>query len=106
MLLGEAFDVQLINHRLVPWRSKWLVAVPRKCGIHDTGEWRAMRGVHSRSQYCILPLQVPRNGFGIGIEQDLGRIKTMSSRRRKRTVHSVAVDLPRLHPRQKAVPHL
>ena len=107
MKLGEAFNVQFVKHSLMPWDAERSVRAPGKGLVrHDPGERRERGGVRFRVENRRVPAEIARDQFGIGIEQDLTRVKTMTPLRRIWPVHSITVNLPRLQARNNGVPDL
>lgn len=55
-------------------------------------------------EYSFIPLYLALDGFGIRIEQELGRVASMPICRIPRTMNSVTVTLTRLNSGQKPIP--
>src|SRR5205823_2559635 len=103
MQFGEALDVYFINHALVPGNTRRLICAPRESGIdHDAFEHaesaipaierQIFLGVTNPvAEVRIAPLQIIPDLFGVGIQQELMVVKTLSVRRIVRTVDTVTV---------------
>src|SRR5258708_27781729 len=81
MQLCEAFDMQLVNYRLVPWDVQLGVVAPVKVGIDDDAFWDERRaisivaaqvfvGMPDRiAEQSIVPAEEPVDRLGIGVNQ-------------------------------------
>ena len=104
--LGEPFDVEFVDDRFVPGGARRRVIAPVERGIDNAGERRQCGGVPRRIENRVVPLQPARDGPRMRIKEKLPRVEPMPASRIVRTMHAVAVDLPRLHAGQIAMPHL
>ena len=104
---GEAFDVHLVDHRLVPWDSRWPVVAPAE-GPVDHDRLRQVRRAVAIVRGQILariadPVAeerlVPAHGaidrLGIGIEQELRGIEAMALFGLPGPFHAIPVEEPR-----------
>src|SRR2546423_6488019 len=103
MQLGETPDVHLINHTLVPGNTRRLICSPTEGGInHYTFEHAgsAVPAIERQiffgvtnpvAEVRIAPLQIILDLLGVGIQQELMVVKTLSVRRIVRTVDTVTV---------------
>jgi len=115
--LGEALDVQLVDHRILPRRARWCVVVPGESGIDDPALRHSRRAVarverkilalvpDAVAEVRIAPPHLADDLARVRVEQQLVRVEAVALLGCIRTVHSVAVQHagPRL--RQVAVPH-
>ena len=103
MQLGETLDVHLINHALVPGNARRLICSPTEGGInhyafeHAGSTVAAIEGeiflgmTNPVAEVRIAPLQIILDLLGVGIQQQLMVIKTVSVGRIVRTVDTVAI---------------
>ncbi len=112
---GEALDVNFVDDGVVPGSARRLVVAPVERGLGDggqRGERRAVALVETgvvtgglvMAVECVIPEQFAADRFRVGIKQDLVRIEAEPCAGMPRTVHAVAVELPRLGLGQVAVP--
>ncbi len=85
MLHGEAADVQLVDHHVVPRHVGPPVVAPGERGIDDLALGHAARAVaaverqvlalvsHRVAELRVAPAQAPDDLRGVGIEQQLVR---------------------------------
>ncbi len=115
---GKTFDMQLVDHRIVPGNTGRPVILPGKGGI-DHQAFRHIRSaipfieakiiviaVDGITEQSVIPAQLPADILGIGVEQQLAGVETMTVFRLVGAVHPVAVMLSRPRLRQEAVPDL
>src|SRR2546430_16608909 len=103
MQFGEALDVYFVNHTLVPGNARRLVCTPSERRVdHDAFEHagsaipaierQIFLGVTNPvAEVRIAPLQIILDLFGVGIQQELMVVKTLSVRRILRTLDTVTV---------------
>ena len=111
---GEALDVQLVNDGFVPGPLQQAISRPIEDGLLDDALGHERRAVdvaaHVRAcgegigEHRFIHLNVAVDGFGVGIEQQLGGVAAVAVVRLPRAVHAKAVALPRLDLREVAVP--
>ena len=126
MQLREAFDMQLVDHRIAPGRRRRTVALPIEYGIDDTtlvvvGGAVLRIGLLSRclrrrdrcirthaSEQRIFPGEGAPERSCIGIEQQFGGVVPQSVLRIERTVSAISIVQTRAAVRrgQKAVPYV
>ena len=118
MKLGEAFDMHLVDDRVIPRHELPAgLAAPVEAGIdHDAfgHEGRAVTlvegSVVARLHLVAEHRGIPCQGAGlrprIGIEQQLVRIEAMAVLGRVRPVHAIAIEAARPDPRQVTVKYL
>ena len=114
MARGEALDVRLVDHRVVPVGTRRPVLTPveervddhraRHVGRAVARVGRPVRIAHRIAEHALVPGQLARDRLGIRIEQQLGRVTALAARRLVRSVDAIAVALTRPHARQIAVP--
>ena len=118
MELGKPFDMQLVNHRFVQGPAGRRVVPPGKGGVDNRrqrsrrrvvalveGEVR-LRIAHLVPEELVCPMGDAADLLGVGIENDLVRVKPMSFGRLVRTMESVTINLSRPAIRQIHVPDL
>ena len=91
MALGKALDVQLIDHRVLPWRARRTIVAPAERRIDD------LAATESRGNLAADEMRVR-------IEQILARIEAMAAIGIVRPVYAVGVEKPRARVRQVAMP--
>ena len=113
---GEAFDVKLVNQRLVPWCARRHVVAPteRRIYHHTLGQAIAAVALVRRqigigmtdriAKQVIAPLDRSGNRHGIRIQQQLCRIEAMALLGFVGSVHSVTIKLPKANLRKINVP--
>jgi hypothetical protein len=116
MTHGEALDVGLVHHGLMPRDAQLPVVAPLEPRAGDHRPRHERRAVRVVAFPVVAAERVTVNGGvppdlavdrrGVGIEQHLGRIAPQAVLRVVRAVDAVAVTLPVADPRQEAVPHV
>ena len=118
--LGEAFDVQLINNRVVKWHAnlaQHILTVPIEVGIDDHAlghersavplvEGGVVPRLHLVAEYRRVPLELAGMSHRVGIEQQLVGVEAVSGLRFIGPVHPIAVDRTRADVGQIAMPDL
>ena len=112
--LGEAPDVQFVDHRLVPGAAQLAVAHPVEEGLLDDAvrhEGRALHVVAHVRTLCegigmhrLVEADHAVERLGVGVEQELGRVAAVAACRLPGAVHPEAVALSRDDRREVAVP--
>ena len=113
-----AARVHLVDHGLVPGPRLRALAAPGEGRVDD----HALRHVAGAvapverevavgmadpvAEQRVMPLERPRQGLGVGIDQQLVRVEAVAVPRIVRSVDAIAVELPRPHVGQVAVPDL
>ena len=113
---GEALDVGLVHHGLMPRDAQLPVVAPLEPWVGDHRPRHERRAVRVVAFPVVAAERVTVNGGvppdlavdrrGVGIEQQLARIAPQAVLRVVRAVDAVAVTLPVADPRQEAVPHV
>src|SRR5262245_51144597 len=115
-LLGEAFDVGLVDNGVLPGDSGSALLSPGERLVHYDAFGHAagiVSAVERQVGACaagavtemsIAPGQTPADPFGIGIDQKLVRIEAKAALRLIRAVDPIAVELPRRHVVEITVP--
>jgi len=110
--------MQLIDQRLVPRDLEQPVIAPAERGIHHDALWHAFRAIafvpgevgirvsNGITEAGIAPANVTGDGFGVGIEQKLGRVKAVADLGLIGTMNPVPVPLPGADLRQIDMPNL
>ncbi len=114
MQLGEALHVQLVDHRRLGPVARTPVAAPVERRVDDVGARRVGGAVglldrelvaaERVGEHRVAPCDVAREGLGVRIGQQLGRVAAQPAGRVVRTVDAVAVGLPGGDPGQEQVP--
>src|ERR1700730_1551224 len=114
MPAGEAPDVDLVDDRLVPGGSQAAVVLPHEPGVddHRLGHVAAaVRGVLDQvvvpqlvGEDRLFPVDVPGDGLGVRIQDQLGGVGAHAQGRLVGTVDPVAVELAGPDVGQVAVP--
>src|SRR5436190_13695793 len=104
MLLGESFDVQLVNDCLVPGNARQAIVAPVKLRLDHLGKRRDCCRIASRIEHQRVPCQAARNYPGIGFKKDLAWIEAMTQRRILRSVNPIAIELSRSQARRESMP--
>ena len=114
MQLGEALHVQLVDHRRLGPVARTPVAAPVERRIDDVGARRVGGAVglldrelvaaERIGEHRVAPRDVAREGLGVRVGQQLGRVAAQPAGRVVRTVDAVAVGLPGGDPGQEQVP--
>jgi len=116
---GQPFDVDLVNERVVPRGPRGLVMLPGKRRVdHETlGEVRSTVapvttevcvgvGPEKIAKEGLVPPYPAGKGLGVGIKEQLGRVEAMAVLWGIRTVHTIAIALPRTEPVHISVPDI
>ena len=116
--LGQSAHMGFVDHRIRPRHVGWAIIAPVKAVVGDNclehargavatieGEIGARR-VHPVPEQCIRPAQRPGDLAGIGVEQQLVRVETMTLLRRIRAMRAIAVNEPGVRIGKIAVPNL
>ena len=106
MPFGKALHMQLVENRVMPGRARRLRAVPRKSGVHHSGQRRGRRRVGAGIRDRWITHEPTRDRFRIGIEEDFLRVETMPLGGTVRPMHPVAINQTRPRPVQVAMPDL
>ena len=118
MAHGEALDVHLVDDRLVPGPLVGPGAAPGEGGVDHLAlghERRAVALVERQialgiadpvAEQRVVPAQLAGQRLGVGVDQQLVVVEAMAGFGLVGAVDPVAVELPRAHVRQVAVPDL
>src|SRR5687767_5834749 len=87
-----------IDHDAFGYPPGIIPVVPRKIGV--------LSAVHFVPKHLIAPVDEPRDGSGIRIEQQFRVVEAVTLLRLVGTVNPEAVKLSRLHFRHKTMPNL
>ena len=110
--------MQLVDDRLVPRRRRRRIIAPAERRIDDDALGHPHRAVFFVAREVLIrmadriaeqrvaPLDRAGDRLGVRIEQQLGRIESMTFARRVRPVHPITVKLPRPCFRQVKMPNL
>ena len=114
MPFGEALDVDLVNQGLVQTIARGAIVTPIEGIVHDYGfghvrsavavvalQIVAAKGVRKDR---LLPVDAAADGARVGIDQQLRGIAAHTLCRVPRTVHAIAVTLPRADATEVPVP--
>ena len=113
--LGQAFDVGLVDDRLVVRDTQLAVAVPFEERVDDHAVHRVRRRVGVVAGVGVtefvgeerrIPVDLALDGLGIRVHQELVRVEAVAVLRLVRAVDPVAVLLSGLDLRQVTVPHV
>ena len=114
MPLGEPFDVNLVDHRLVQLSTKRTIALPVEGIVDDDGLRHVRRVVivvalqivsaERIGKHRRIPLDPSGDGARIGIDEQLGRVAAESVCRIPWTVHAKPVALARTDAAKVGVP--
>ena len=110
----KTLDVDLVNHRFMRRPVEWPVVPPIEIGVGHDGFWHKGRAIcivarasgvmKAIGEHGLVPVNLTFNGFGIGIEQEFGRIAALSQFRRPGAVDAKAVTLSWLYVGEVTVP--
>src|SRR4029077_746756 len=112
----EAFHMQLVNYRLMPWNAQLRIVAPVKVRIdyHALRDERRavaivaaqvfVRMTNRVAEQCIVPAEEPVDRLGVWINQQLGRIETLPVVWIVRPIHPIAISQARLGPLQIDMP--
>ena len=111
---GEALHVQLVDHRGLGPVARTPVAAPVERRIDDVGARRVGGAVglldrvlvaaERIGEHRVAPRDVAREGLGVRVGQQLGRVAAQPVRRVVRAMHAIAVGLSGGDPGQEQVP--
>ena len=111
---GEAFDVDLIDDRLVPRCVRVAIASPAEVRIGDDRlrherrailvVLRVLRIAEEVAEDGLVPLYLSFHRFAVGIEEKLRWIAALAAFRLPRSVDAISIALARSDIRQIAVP--
>jgi len=112
--LGEALDVDLVDHRVVPGMAGRPVVAPVEVRIGDDAAGHERGAVRAAGRQIVLvqlvridglvPFRMPLDGASIGIEQELGWIAAQSLLRLPGAVDAIRIAMAGLDPDEIAVP--
>ena len=111
----EAFDVQLVQHGLSPWRVGRGIAAPVEGVVRDPrlqGLHRVVPRVHRQRvgpvvrELDLVPLEAADDLAGVRVEQQLGRVEAVALLRLPRAACAQPVQQARLGIGQVAMPDL
>jgi hypothetical protein len=111
--LGQPLDVGLVDDRVVVGATRQSVVLPVEVGVGDHRLHRVRRGVvgvapglvaEGVGEQRLVPVDLPLDGLGVGVEQQLGRVAAVPLGRLVGPVDAEAVALARPDPGQVRVP--
>src|ERR1700722_3425872 len=117
MAHGEALDVKLVNHSLMPWNPRRRVSAPGEGRIDHAALRHSSRIVAPVERHVFLPVSnfvaeeriTPPDAslylLAVGIKQQFVVIESMTLLRRVWSIDPVSVKLVRPNLWQIAVPH-
>src|SRR5687767_11327575 len=101
VLRGEAFDVALVDHRLVPWDLEATIVAPIEVRVRNDRAKRVRRAVFGRhraepftvgvAEQRRAPFQAFTERARVWVDEQLVRITAQATRRIPRSVNAVAV---------------
>ena len=113
---GEALDVQLVDHGVVPRGAGVGVVAPREEGVghHRPGDVGGrvapvalvVGAARAVAEDGLVPVEAAVDGQGVGVDEQLGRVEAQAPVGFPGAVDPVAVALPGHDPGEVAVPHV
>ena len=116
MTHGKALDVQLVDHRVLPGNARRAVVFPVVCGVDNAAFRHSVRIISAVegqilvlvadaiSEVRVAPYQLSGQALGVGVDQQLVGVESVTVVRPVRAMDAVAVKHARAGLRQIAVP--